>query len=620
MAGLGLALIAGGVAVALPYVAEASGCGSLGSGNSVYLNCVVNPGTAPYTAFNDGQHINISMGNNTTFDPNDALGGEVQAVECSYPGGADPTLPSQCFLPTEDGNWPVAVNDTPSKGSFDFTAQTGATQPAYGLPDSTFPGATISCNASNPCVFWIGEDFNNGFTSAPHVFSNPFTINPIAQAITFTTSAPGSAVNGGSHYNVGAVGGGSGNAIIFSSGTPGVCTVTGHVVNFVGGGSCTVNANQAGNANYTAAPQAQQTFSVGKADQTVSFTSTAPSTAQVGGASYNATASATSSLTPTITVDASAASVCSISGSTVSFTGAGTCTLDANQAGDANYNAAPQVQQSFSVAGLAGFHIDTMSLPDSTAGVAYSAMITASGGNAPYTFKVTAGALPKGLKLAATGAITGTPKDIVATDSFTVTAKDTKTNKIQQITTQDLSINVLQLAPVVAKVSKNFGPGAGGNTVTVKGLYMGYSTSPVTVFFGSVQATNVVVSTKGTSVTATAPAQSAGVVDVTVTTSWGTSSTNVNDEYTYFGPTVASIKPTAGPDAGGTTVTVKGTYFNGATQVLFGGVPGTGVIVASTGKALTVVSPAHASGSVDIQVVTPGGTSPAGPVDTYTYP
>jgi hypothetical protein len=49
------------------------------------------------------------------------------------------------------------------------------------------------------------------------------------------------------------------------------------------------------------------------------------------------------------TIDASSSSVCSISGSTVSFTGAGTCTIDANQAGNTAYEAAPQVQQSFTV-------------------------------------------------------------------------------------------------------------------------------------------------------------------------------------------------------------------------------------------------------------------------------
>jgi hypothetical protein len=54
-------------------------------------------------------------------------------------------------------------------------------------------------------------------------------------------------------------------------------------------------------------------------------------------------------LSVAITIDASATSVCSISGSTVSFIGTGTCVIDANQAGNANYNPAPQVQQSFAV-------------------------------------------------------------------------------------------------------------------------------------------------------------------------------------------------------------------------------------------------------------------------------
>jgi hypothetical protein len=49
-------------------------------------------------------------------------------------------------------------------------------------------------------------------------------------------------------------------------------------------------------------------------------------------------------------VDATASSVCSISGGVVSFIGVGTCVLNADQAGNENYNVAPQVQQSFAVA------------------------------------------------------------------------------------------------------------------------------------------------------------------------------------------------------------------------------------------------------------------------------
>ncbi len=61
------------------------------------------------------------------------------------------------------------------------------------------------------------------------------------------------------------------------------------------------------------------------------------------------------------------------------------------------------------------------SLPDGTRSVAYNQTITATGGTAPYTFAVTAGALPGGLTLDAnTGVISGSP-DTASTFNFTVT-------------------------------------------------------------------------------------------------------------------------------------------------------------------------------------------------------
>ena len=56
----------------------------------------------------------------------------------------------------------------------------------------------------------------------------------------------------------------SGLAVSFSSTTTGVCTVAGSTVTIVAAGTCTIVANQAGNANYNAAPQVTQSFTVGK--------------------------------------------------------------------------------------------------------------------------------------------------------------------------------------------------------------------------------------------------------------------------------------------------------------------------------------------------------------------
>ncbi len=72
----------------------------------------------------------------------------------------------------------------------------------------------------------------------------------------------------------------------------------------------------------------------------------------------------------------------------------------------------------------------TLSGPTATAqvGIAYSSVLNAAGGVAPYTFSITGGALPPGLTLnTSTGAITGTPTT-VGTYNFTAQVVDSKGN------------------------------------------------------------------------------------------------------------------------------------------------------------------------------------------------
>ena len=61
-------------------------------------------------------------------------------------------------------------------------------------------------------------------------------------------------------------------------------------------------------------------------------------------------------------------------------------------------------------------------LPDGTTGAAYSQTATASGGQAPYTYSISAGTLPAGLSInPSTGLISGTPTG-TGTSNFTVRA------------------------------------------------------------------------------------------------------------------------------------------------------------------------------------------------------
>jgi len=224
--------------------------------------------------------------------------------------------------------------------------------------------------------------------------------------------------------------------VTFSSTTAGVCTITaGGTLAFLAAGTCTINADQAGDGSFLAAPQVSRSFSVNaatpgaptigiatagdtqasvafsaptltggspitgytvtaspggatasgagspitvaglangtaytftvkasnlagagpasapsnavtpKAAQTITFATLA---AQIFGATPTLTATATSSLAVTFT--SSTPAVCTITtGGTLAFVKAGTCTINADQAGDASFLPAPQLSRSFTV-------------------------------------------------------------------------------------------------------------------------------------------------------------------------------------------------------------------------------------------------------------------------------
>jgi hypothetical protein len=130
-----------------------------------------------------------------------------------------------------------------------------------------------------------------------------------------------------------------------------ICALTAGKISFQSPGDCVVEANQDGNTNYNAAPMQTQTISVGKGSQVLTFVSSAPSAARVGGTTYQPIVTGGPSTSAVaFSIAAAAASVCSVSNGVVSFTGVGDCVIEANQAGDNNYNSANQLTQTVSVA------------------------------------------------------------------------------------------------------------------------------------------------------------------------------------------------------------------------------------------------------------------------------
>ncbi|MFX0578981.1 IPT/TIG domain-containing protein [Nocardia nepalensis] len=159
----------------------------------------------------------------------------------------------------------------------------------------------------------------------------------------------------------------------------------------------------------------------------------------------------------------------------------------------------------------------------------------------------------------------------------------------------------------ISSLSPTSGPTSGGMSVIVTGT--GF-TGPLTVQFGTTATTFTIDS--DTQITAITPVGSAGTVQVTVTSSEGTSN---GVAYTYLAvPSLSSISPSQGATSGGTSVVLAGSGFTGATAVTFGGAAATSFTVDSDAQ-ITAVAPAG-TGIVSVNVTGPSGTSNAVP---YVY-
>lgn len=179
-------------------------------------------------------------------------------------------------------------------------------------------------------------------------------------------------------------------------------------------------------------------------------------------------------------------------------------------------------------------------------------------------------------------------------------------------TTAPLPFEYFPVTQVTA-ISPASGPIAGSQVVTITGT--GF-TGATAVSFGTLPALEFTVLSP-TSISATTPSSPAGIVDVSVTVPGEAGTGVLVDGYAFVtpdAPTITSIAPTSGPQTGGTSVTITGTDLLAATAVTFDGLPGT--ITAQTATTITVTSPAHAPGPVNVVVEHPDGDSAPG---TFTY-
>jgi hypothetical protein len=210
----------------------------------------------------------------------------------------------------------------------------------------TVSGSTAALIAAGFCAITASQPGNNEYFAAPSV-SQQFGVGHASQTITFQPIT-------GSHVaattvNLSATAS-SGLPVTFASATPIVCTVSGSTASLIAFGFCTIEAtlpgiNAQGNSEYFAAPPVLVTFSVGHASQAISFP--AISGSHVAASTLTLSATVTSGLP--VSFASTTPAVCAVTGTTASLIASGLCGINASQAGNDEYFAAPTVGQEFGV-------------------------------------------------------------------------------------------------------------------------------------------------------------------------------------------------------------------------------------------------------------------------------
>jgi hypothetical protein len=232
--------------------------------------------------------------------------------------------------------------------------------------DETCAALASDIGGDDLAAAWLQEDSSSNVQVAASCYYqitgstgfNADTCAPAKTSQTINFPPPGGGTVGGSEPLTATAG--SGDPVVFtvdaSSSPSDACSVSGTngaTVTFAHAGSCVIDANQAGNGTYSAAPQSQQTITVGKASQSIGFT--APGGGTVGGTELLSATGGGSGNPVVFSIDPSSspADACSVSGATVTFVNAGTCVIDANQAGNSDYTAAAPVSHSVAVSSVA---------------------------------------------------------------------------------------------------------------------------------------------------------------------------------------------------------------------------------------------------------------------------
>ena len=177
-------------------------------------------------------------------------------------------------------------------------------------------GATLAAGPQTLSVTFTPTD---SVDYTPASTTVPLTVNQAAQTITFAT-LPASVTYGVAPLTLSASGGASGNAVTFTATDP--ASLNGTSLSINGAGTATVTANQAANANYSAAKQVIQTIQVNQAATTTGLTAATLTPTQTQADLLTATVTGAGTLSGSVVFAAGGTTICT---SAVGGGGVATC-------------------------------------------------------------------------------------------------------------------------------------------------------------------------------------------------------------------------------------------------------------------------------------------------------
>ena len=205
----------------------------------------------------------------------------------------------------------------------------------------TVSGFTITMLKAGTCTLKATRPGDDYYSAAGDEIRS-FTITRASQAISF--AQPDDQTYSALPFTVIATSDSS-LTVTLTSSTSEVCMVSGFSVTMLKAGGCTLLANQTGGTQYIAAPEVSRSFTIGKASQVITFAR--PDDRTYSMLTFTVTATSDSGLI--VVLNSLTPEVCTVSDFLVSMLTVGTCTLVANEFGDAIYVAAVELIRSFTI-------------------------------------------------------------------------------------------------------------------------------------------------------------------------------------------------------------------------------------------------------------------------------